>query len=150
MTPLHKEALVAARWWADRIRKPSKMNCGDGPGTDLINAVANAAQCHERLNGQVKDADEFEAVLAGLIQERIIESSWWNPEDPLWGGYYRVIGVDYHPDKILVDAYGKETTLFPIKTHMWINPGKVSVRFGYGQPIVVIWEKSQLANKGME
>ena len=60
------------------------------------------------------------------------------------GSYNRVVSTDYGPDDVLKDAANKahingQMFRFPMKTIMWINPGRVEVRPGYAAQEITIY-----------
>lgn len=125
---MEKELSVAVEWWADRLRGLAKQDNGD-PMTGALMTL---------LSGRMKQpTDEqietFKKALTEAMQPRL--------EKP----YLRSIYNDYGPDPALREAAEKagikaDCPPFPIKTCVWIHPGRVSVRYGYGAPEQVLWE----------
>ena len=135
----YPEVTIAAKWWADQLRKNVVHNdAGDG---DLNMALAwGYARLRKPFTSEQIDA--FEQALVLGIQENC-DKEGWDESNPIWGGYMRAIGVDYHPDMIL-DAAGQSAGIdvdwqLPVKTVMWINPGSVTVRNGYGAEVKALY-----------
>ncbi len=139
------EIAAAAKWWADHLR------------TNHAPKVDNGARTEEQRIGELliglvqslvkplspETADRFERELAAKMISDFSEG--WDPSRPLWGAAFRTIGTDYHPDGFL-QAAGRAAGIerldpyLPIKTIMWVNPGKVVVRCGYAAHEEVIYE----------
>lgn len=140
------EATTAAKWWADRLRFGAKMESGSPAvrmmkpaaayETDIIDVLSTlAAAGAKKLSAE--QIDEFETTLALIVTRRFCQSDGWKPDNPMWGSACRVLAVDYGACDELRAAYqfaggGRNDQVFPIKTIMWISPGSVKVRYGYG------------------
>ena len=101
----------------------------------LMDVLANKVQ------PTAEQCDMFELMLAGKLAEKIGNSDGWHEAitkgTPEWGSFSRRVSCDYHPHPILAEAAKSagitdDCPPFPIKTAMWINPGSVVVRYGYG------------------
>ena len=154
------EAKVAAKFWADQLRYGAKFQSSSplqrliAPGStkdsDDIDAMCSlAASFAKKLTED--QIQEFEKLLAQIIQEKIIEpeSMGWEKSKtvPGWGSATRTIGTDYAMCSELQAAYqavggSPNATAFSIKTMMWINPGSVTVRHGYGAPEVELMDST--------
>jgi hypothetical protein len=126
---LTKESAIAAKWWADRIRHGAKQQMlspmeraqdTTGAMTELMMVRGNM----ERKPTPSEHADRFEELLAKAIPD-------------IRGGT-KILSVDYSPDLTLSKCYKEATNgasdycVFPVKTVMWVRPGSVQVRYGYG------------------
>ncbi|HEU5004735.1 MAG TPA: hypothetical protein VFT49_01470 [Candidatus Saccharimonadales bacterium] len=135
------EARTAAKWWADQLRGPARMDngsleysmeTGDPNHFDqAITTMGLAGILNERERSGLSDEQisVFEEALARRVQERLQQS----------GEFGVTIDVDYHPDYLLVDSADEAgirvgMTLFPWKTTMWIETGSVRVSCGYRGP----------------
>lgn len=123
---MNKEtAQKAAKWWADQLRGFAKHDNGDDSETGVYGAMLmTILQGAEKAKQTPEQVDAFEVALADVLMK----------ECPRWG-----FGTDYHPDHILEAAaeiaglrLGMAT--LPIKTIMWIDDDKVTVKCGYGAP----------------
>ncbi len=124
---------VAAKWWADKLRKlgPGNFNNGD---ESISGGVTMALDTMLAMNSKPSDdaIDLFEEKLAKAIKEYLEKQD------------YIILSVDYGPDYILAsiaEKSGLSTRCFPWKTTMWVRKDKVSVRAGYGAPIKVIFSE---------
>lgn len=135
--PVQEIHRVAAAWWASWITEEEvKHKTGDVMGEAL------SSWARERIHGDGYDGDtaeQFQEHLAELITEkdhRGLESTWMR--------------VDYHPDPILKEACEEVDirpgmTLFPQKTSMWLEDGKIFVKVGHastGAERKQIWPES--------
>lgn len=116
---------VAAKWWGEKIRNVKLKNYNNGDPSD-VGAVAMILMTMLAVDKQASndEVDLFELKLAQAIEKAV------NDHD----GYLN-FGVDYGPDSILADTAnecGISPTLFPWKTYMLIENGKVSVSNEYG------------------
>lgn len=141
MSNYFPEVLAAARWWADVMSTPGLFqDNGDaltGGMATLFRDRIPALSADERL--------VFERELCDRLQEYVSQGDNWEraTREPGWGSAFRCVGVDYGPDSVLQAAAdriagndpkqaARLSLLWPIKTHMWINPGNVTVQHGYG------------------
>lgn len=135
------EAVAAATWWAEQLAQPTAHRTGAGPESQgFVQAVSDLVG-HEFTHEQI---EAFRIALAEEI-ERHVAGDGWRPDEPNFGSYMRSIMVDYGPDPVLADAaeragFKLRTLDLPMKTVMWVNPGKVSVAAGHGTEPVVIWK----------
>lgn len=109
---------VAARWWADQLRRGTKQDNGDGQGFVNILAVMKGH------GAPLDKCDLFEAALLRLLDER-------NPD---------ILSTDYAPEGILAKAAQEAGVSdscgpFPMKTVMWIEKNQVQLKHGYGAAI---------------
>jgi hypothetical protein len=142
------EVRVAARWWADRLREVPKHQIVNDPRerSPRVSIMESMSVFAGLANNTLSDeqVDKFEELLAGKLAGKILgDESWERAKasgDPIVGSYGRTFGCDYNPDRMLRDSFleagGKHVMgVFPSKTMMWINPGSVQVRFGYGAKV---------------
>ena len=116
-----KTAQKAAKWWADQLRRPAKLDNGDTSAMGAVTfGLAKSLQQSER--GVLSDEliDSFEKELSKNILT----------EDP------GCISCDYGPCEILVRsadnvALDLGSTLLPWKTDMLIRANTVSVKYVY-------------------
>jgi hypothetical protein len=134
------EVIAAARWWRNAIGRLGTSGAGE--------IDAHAIIVREELPVLPKEKlDKFEAIL----RERIVAflgNAIWNSEQPLFGGVNRIVATDYGPDGTLLAAaeeagIEKIGSIFPMKTVMWINPGSVSVAYGYGAQEAEVYRKHE-------
>lgn len=128
-------AKAAAKWWADQLRGGAKLDNGDesrqGGMAMMLGLLAQSAERKGRDTGKV---DAFEEALARRF-EAIDDGKWKFP----------IAGVDYHPDRHLVEA-AEEVGLDlgmaspPWKTSMYSLAGKVTVYCGYRAPEEVVYD----------
>lgn len=106
---------VAARWWADQLRRNTKQDNGEREGLANVVAVLKGGSQPEDL------VEKFEAALLRMLEEK--------------GS--KLLSTDYDPSGLLVEA-AREAGIpascgpFPLKTVMWIEDKSVSVKHGYG------------------
>ncbi|WP_245603500.1 hypothetical protein [Salinispora cortesiana] len=117
MTPVvpSPEASAAARWWANEL----------ATGTAMLRRRFTAAQ-----------ADRFAAALAELIDQRLGRQA---PQQ----GSAVTIDCDYRLHPLLADAAWRSGLLvsmydLPMRTYMWITPGRVAVSEGRA-PEEIVW-----------
>lgn len=141
---ISQEAKVAADWWATQLRKGATMNSVNqeerllNPGATRSQELADfLGQLNARKHQNLSDEgiDKFESFLASAIQEFFVET--WDESEPNRGSALRTLHVDYAADDMLSATYQAaggqiHVNVFPIKTTMWVNPGTVRVRCGYG------------------
>lgn len=140
------EVVAAAEWWRRVIMNP-KFDNGDPSEGGVVSAmmatVANTANRHPP-----EAYDKFERSLRRLLAEQInMRPGAWQPGNPTLCSQLRVLKCDYEPCETLALAareagLGDGITDFPWKTVMWVNPGHVEVRYGYGAPITTIYPKA--------
>lgn len=136
-----REARAAAQWWADRLADAGETRTGDA----MNDAFAMYARSKIPLPTAAQ-VNEFRAHLEAVLL------AWIGDPQRYWrdavesggnrlGAAFRTVAVDYRPDPILGDALeaaglgGAFMTLrLPLKTVMWVNPGRVTVRHGYKDP----------------
>ncbi|PIE00425.1 MAG: hypothetical protein CSA81_13745 [Acidobacteria bacterium] len=132
---------AAARWWTSVLR--------DGPkfdnGAELPPIMQVVMSLSEDYRPEYPDdsLSRFEAILAHKLDQSIGGD---------YASYGISFGVDYHPDAFLEECarqagiFREGVTEWPWKTHMWVKPDEVSVRYGYGAEREVIWKKRQDEN----
>lgn len=125
---LGREAIVAARWWADKLRDEFVLDHG-APQDPLETALMGVVQ--KRMREQVTAArvDAFETALAPKIQA-MLDRGASSYETAM------LLGVDYGPSLTLGEALEEaglpdRTGILPFKTCMWVQPGSVKVGDGY-------------------
>lgn len=142
---MRPEYLAAVDWWADAIRGNARQDNGDWQTMALY-----------RTLGVDKDPRPDEEsigrfcvnLLAALVAREDGRFFIWDESNPRLGGYGRVLKVDYDPCPELYDAATaagidvRYCSTFPMKTVMWIHPGCVEVRNGYGAEVKVIFGES--------
>ena len=115
---------VAAKWWADKIRKasPANFNNGDdGQRGGMAMIMATMIAMKNEPSSEVVDL--FEKKLAEKIKEEVERRGQLS------------LDCDYSPDITLgniANQTGVDTMSFPWKTNMNITADKVCVSFGYG------------------
>ena len=129
-------AEAAAMWWTSVLRDP-KLDNGD---SNPITAVLNAMTKEGRSEPATDVLDQFKANLIGRLNESL------DGADDYTARYGVTLDVDYHPDRVLSDCADKAgfrggMTAWPWKTTMWVKPDEVSVSYGYGADVEVIWVK---------
>jgi len=140
MTTSMPEIVAAADWWASRLRGDrSWIDAGDPELTAEIKA--SVAVERKRTSTEVL---AFRNALVPALEAHVVPH-WDRAKDPQWASALRTVVVDYGPDPVLADAAESagisrlKTGELPIKTVMWINPGLVTVREGYGGRQVLVW-----------
>lgn len=138
---MKEEIEVAVSWWVNVItRDRQKHDVGD---------LASNLEIRGFTPKNMKPLTEEQIqIFSDHLRQSLVEhlSDCWYENEPTRGGYVRAVMVDYGPAKILHDAAtaaGMDfiSFRFPMKTVMWIDPGKVSVAEGYGSEPKVIYEK---------
>jgi len=123
-------AQKAARWWADTIKNGAKLDNGDKSDTGFTtHMLATIAQAENKITEEQALLFE-EALVEALLDKKDILPC-------------RILGCDYHPDRILAESAEKAginpgMTTFPWKTNMWIKDGEIEVSEGYGAPPVKV------------
>lgn len=139
---MQKELAAAAKWWADQLRAPAVQDNGDRFQTAFASFAATKLPPLEP-----EMIRRFENEFISCIQEHYQRiNAAWDRSNPTWGGYERVVGVDYDPHPVLYDAAeraGFSAHLrFPCKTVMQIGPGYVQVACGYRAPYVTLYKET--------
>jgi hypothetical protein len=134
---MEAEINAAVEWWVNVLRERPAHDNGD----------AFQSMFSTRMSRMLPPIDDVQLEIFGntlreIIYQRCVET--WRPGNPQWGSYMRTFGCDYGPDMMLSEAAESANIkpsmlLFPIKTVMWINPGEVTVRHGYGSEIETIF-----------
>lgn len=137
---MKKEIEVAATWWADQLRQVPNHDNGDV----MCNAMASWAADRTRHVITEEQIARFKNELMCRWVKRNQDN--WSPDKPLLGSALRNLATDYSPAGELAEALEvAEITpanlVLPIKTVMWIDPGKVSVSCGYGAPIEILYDE---------
>ena len=116
----------AAKWWADQI-------CGNKPHDNGDSGRSSVFACMLADMGREPVSDEQRKVFEDELVVQI------NKLFEEWGENGASIGCDYGPDLYLsnaADKAGINHLNFPFKTDMFFRNGVISVKEGYGQPIV--------------
>lgn len=130
MKEIHEAAVVAARWWAERIVGNTRHDNGD---TNLSSSFAMWMADAGQETPNRAQIETFEAAVIRGIEEY--------PHQDLVGVD---LCCDYGPGGILHDAAeeaGINELNFPFKTNMFVAKDRVRVSAGYAQPYETIWEK---------
>jgi hypothetical protein len=109
-------AQLAAKWWADKLRKPEHTVHDNGTGNIFASFMGKSRQTRHTA----EEVNRFETILASYLSD----------ED------YMSIATDYRPDDILWAAASEAgfelgDCDLPWKTGMIIDKETVSVRDGY-------------------
>jgi hypothetical protein len=126
------EIEAAADWWDSRLGRGRRAS--GAADVDLLMAAARS-----RVGRSAEEVSAFRAALLDTLEKRIAPH-WDTPK----GASRRTVRVDYDPDPALADAaetagLALENGELPIKTVMWIDPGVVTVKEGYGAQRVLAW-----------
>jgi len=143
--PVRPEASAAAGWWAQQLAAPATRHETGDPD---INFVLTMSQAMYPRVFTTEQRDRFRTALEHRIEEflaRDVARGCWNPAQPQFGSAMRTVGVEYGPDQVLAEAAkaaGIElrTWDLPVKTVMWVNPGRVTVACGHQAELVTVWE----------
>lgn len=124
---MENEIKAAAKWWADQLRSKPKHDNGDGFHNALMSLLA------ERITPLPEsEIQKFQDCLEDVLKKN---------------EYIYCVSVDYGACGNLAsaaDAAGINIQdRLPVKTNMWIEPGKVKVSCGYRAPIEVIYEAAK-------
>lgn len=118
---------VAAKWWADFLRRPPSLNkFNNGDLTAGLLAVMT-----KNLSSPEK-ADAFETALRTRLEKDLARSG------------VLTLRVDYHPQGVLADV-ALECKCYdlldglPWKTTMWVGESDISVAVGYRGEVKKIW-----------
>lgn len=124
---MKSEAIEAAfQWWADKLRSCKQ----------------SGLSAEERIDPR-NDAYQMAEMLMTISKPKVTDEQITKFSESLTAkladGKIRYLGVDYGPDMILRSALAEsgisaEMGTLPIKTSMWLDADKVSVRYGYGAP----------------
>jgi len=142
------QASAAAKWWRDRLERPTFDNLGKTRWHPSERGAAMAEMMAMMLAKPQKQQrlDAFEAALkAKLLSFKE-------------GDYFHYLGVDYGPDRILseaADAAGITNdglTTFPWKTSMWfdLKAGTITAAIGYGGERRQVWPAAAPRETGKE
>jgi hypothetical protein len=125
---------------------PESCERGKWPGSsDLLTLeLVLAATSREQQTLTAAQIDDFESILSkSLAAFFASDKSAWEraKENPNCGSALRMLEVDYGACDLLRAAYQAAgghiyAMVWPIKTAMWIDPGSVKVRYGYGATVV--------------
>lgn len=145
-TEYFAEVLAAADWWANQLASDlPKQDNGDAFQSGLASVLGARMP-----RPMIEQVDSFRKLLAEKLQEECNRN--WHPEEPIRGGAFRTVAVDYHPDQTLcacceLAGIAVHFALFPMKTCMWIDPGSVKVRCGYGAECETVWSSERKEQK---
>lgn len=133
---------AAVSWWSQQLQGTAQHDVGDSFNSMFASIAQSAMNLQPLPPGQIQ---AFEAALRNVII-KMIEKSGIDLSDPSAGSYNRVLSTDYGPEEELAYAANKAGIRgamfrFPMKTVMWINPGEVSVRPGYGAETITIYPR---------
>lgn len=130
---MEKQIEVAVNWWANLLDQGARQDNGDAMTAVLMGMLS--ATIKPPKSEQI---ETFRAELTKGLRAAM--------EKP----HFRSLYNDYGVDPILAEAAkaaGIEANCppFPVKTCMWINKERVTVRYGYGAPETVLWEAEKTA-----
>ena len=144
---MDQELDAAVDWWADVLASPpGHQEAGD--------AVINASRT---LLGMITYTPLREGQIA-LFREALRAKI--ARELDIFGGAWCNVATDYGApigtplgDALaaagIVDAHGHiEDARLPIKTVMWLEPGRVAVARGRGAPVVQVWPRPEREEAG--
>jgi hypothetical protein len=128
---------AAVSWWANKLSS-CKFDTLGSTRQDPQNHRVEMAEMLAQMNKRSCSQEQIDLFQQNLAEE--IRAALANRSDQ----YSFAVGVDYHPDAILSDALRaagiqENMSTPPWKTMMWIEKGKVAVRYGYGAEIQVIF-----------
>ena len=149
------ELREGCKWWANVLRDGAKHDAGDAG----INAMAAWAQEGQKSLPESQLA-AFEEALFKRMTEHWMQYNRVESFAEGTGSVHWVIATDYSPCRPMGQAAhdagifpdsgaGDSITRFPCKTIMWLEPGKVTVRYGYAAPIETIWEAEVVRQEGV-
>ena len=127
-----KASEIAAKWWTEHLGT-LKQNNGDGLQSMLLSILSKKSEPNKNKS------DEFYEEL----KKELIEK-FKNGETSV------TLSTDYHPEGLLGMVAHRcdiESSAFPCKTVMWVEPTSVSVRCGYGASEEIIFE---VQNKNLD
>lgn len=144
---MQAEINAAVEWWKKALAGFVWQDNGDPVH------MAIATWVRERQpKPTAEQIEEFGSALAAILAEIFRKDGSWEKakKDPHWGSATdgRCLSVDYGPDRVLSAAAQAAnihhgTTLFPVKTVMHVNPGRVTVREGYSGTDVIVYEAAK-------
>lgn len=129
--------IIAARWWANQLRKPPKSSAGVGAGVQSAMFDWAASQVEGPTEAQINN---FQAALEVTLTEKLTGCAW-DEGRPNWDGASRTVDTNWNPAPCLEAAAqqaGISTLLLPIYTMMWIDPDGVKVRLGYSGQVEIL------------
>ena len=123
------EFTAAAKWWADQLRGPVRLNNGDAFQSGMAEVMLGS-----KPRPTADKIAIFERALAEAIERRC--SQYWQEDNPEYGAFDREIMIDYHPNTVFLEAAAVAGIKLgmgdlPWKTYMQIDPGNVQVASGY-------------------
>lgn len=126
-------AAVAAKWWADQLREidPGNFDIGSNSRSGDVVMFLSTMLAYETRPSETA-IDLFEERLADTIKKHLEDRPTMK------------LRVDYHPDLTLesvAQETGVDTDGFPLKTNMYIEDGKVTVKVGSSGRSEVIYPK---------
>lgn len=113
------EVWIAAEWW----------------GLSLHTAIDKLKDEDKKILFTHAEVDEFIDQLITAFDAKL-RSATWDESNPMLGGVGRIIGIDWTPPQIFVEAAEKAglhrsaLQYLPIKTNMEIRPGDVIAYYG--------------------
>lgn len=120
--------IVAAKWWANKIRNVSLANFDNGDTSESgLSCMIFATNIAVNNSPSEKNIDLFEDMLSKVIKERVEENG------------SLTLSVDYNPDAtlgIVAQESGIGLKCFPWKTVMKIKENEVRVKAGYNGTFV--------------
>lgn len=133
------EIEVAAAWWAEALRRELPGDNGDPTAFGLAWMLRSTQPTPDEAQ-----LERFRRLLAWAIAWQLARApDIWNPRDLNRGAAVepRVLAVDYGACGTLRFAkqHARIERDFPCKTTMWLAPGSVRVRDGYGSREQVLY-----------
>lgn len=135
---MRAEIKIAVDWWVGQLRGPTRQDTGDG---NLDVMLQEAIKCMPVITSEQLEAfrDNLTSLLPGYLTPN------WYPDDfdYRYARALRALDCDYNPCQLLVAAatpagIRPSCPPFPVKTCMWISPGRVQVRHGYDGDVVLL------------
>ena len=122
---MSREAEVAARWWAEKLKRRPKFDNGDHSETSQMASLFAMFGASKAPEVTEEQKAKFEAALVEKVDY------WLQKRGEAW------VGVDYDPCEMLCKSceqagIGNISFRFPWKTRMKIQAGRVEVSEGYG------------------
>lgn len=130
--PMTTESIKAAvEWWADKLKACKQSGLSAAERKDPGNRGYELAEMLMSMNKPAVTDDQI-AKFSESLTAQIAE------------GNIHHLGVDYGPDVPLFGALKAagiraDMGTLPIKTSMWLDADRVSVRYGYGSAEETIW-----------